>query len=31
VLDVRNYRDLVFQLGDYGADGEDPHLGAALP
>ncbi|MBL8727884.1 MAG: ion transporter [Planctomycetes bacterium] len=31
VLDVRNYRDLVFQLGDYAAEGEDPHLGAALP
>lgn len=31
VLDVRNYRDLVFQLGDYGADGEDPELGRTLP
>jgi len=31
VLDVRNYRDLVFQIGDYAADGEDPQLGAALP
>lgn len=31
VLDVRNYRDLVFQLGDYSADGEDPQLGRALP
>lgn len=31
VLDIRNYRDLVFQLGDYGADGEDPALGGALP
>ena len=31
VLDVRNYRDLVFQLGDYAADGEDPALGSALP
>lgn len=31
VLDVRNYRDLVFQLGDYAADGEDPSLGSALP
>lgn len=31
VLDVRNYRDLVFHLGDYGADGEDPRLGRALP
>lgn len=31
VLDIRNYRDLVFQLGDYGADGEARELGAALP
>jgi hypothetical protein len=31
VLDVRNYRDLVFQLGDYGADGEDEALGRTLP
>lgn len=31
VLDIRNYRDLVFQLGDYRADGEDPALGGALP
>ncbi|MEO6594283.1 MAG: hypothetical protein ABIP94_05985, partial [Planctomycetota bacterium] len=31
VLDVRNYRDLVFRLGDYEADGEDPQLGASLP
>ncbi|MCA8965528.1 MAG: hypothetical protein KDC48_11625, partial [Planctomycetes bacterium] len=31
VLDVRNYRDLVFQLGDYAAEGEDPTLGSALP
>ncbi|HEX5053971.1 MAG TPA: hypothetical protein VFZ65_19490 [Planctomycetota bacterium] len=31
VLDVRNYRDLVFHLGDYAADGEDPELGSALP
>ncbi len=31
VLDVRNYRDLVFQLGDYAAEGEDPLLGSALP
>ncbi len=31
VLDVRNYRDLVFQLGDYRGDGEDPLLGRALP
>jgi hypothetical protein len=31
VLDVRNYRDLVFQLGDYAADGEDSRLGSSLP
>ena len=31
VLDVRNYRDLVFRLGDYAADGEDPRLGGELP
>ncbi len=31
VLDIRNYRDLVFRLGDYGADGEDPRLGTTLP
>ncbi|MBX3464384.1 MAG: hypothetical protein KF830_14540 [Planctomycetes bacterium] len=31
VLDVRNYRDLVFQLGDYAADGEDPRLVGELP
>ncbi|MBL9078246.1 MAG: hypothetical protein JNL08_12120 [Planctomycetes bacterium] len=31
VLDVRNYRDLVFRLGDYAADGEDPRLGGDLP
>jgi hypothetical protein len=31
VLDVRNYRDLVFQLGDYAADGEDPRLSGDLP
>ena len=31
VLDIRNSRDLVFQLGDYRADGEDPALGGALP
>lgn len=31
VLDVRNYRDLVFRLGDYAAEGEDPALATALP
>lgn len=31
VLDVRNHRDLVFQLGEYAADGENPELGRALP
>ncbi len=31
VLDVRNYRDLVFRLGEYAADGEDPQRAAALP
>ena len=31
VLDVRNYRDLVFRLGRYAEDGEDPGLATALP
>jgi hypothetical protein len=31
VLDVRNYRELVFEIGDYAADGEDQALAAALP
>jgi hypothetical protein len=31
VLDVRNYRDLVFRIGDYESDGENPELGRALP
>ena len=31
VLDVRNYRDLVFQLGGYAEDGEDPEISKALP
>jgi hypothetical protein len=31
VLDIRNYRDLVFELGQYAADDEDPALGSALP
>ena len=31
VLDVRNYRDLVFRIGDYESDGENPQLGRGLP
>ena len=31
VLDVRNYRDLVFRLGGYEEDGEDPAVSQALP
>lgn len=31
VLDVRNHRDLVFQLGDYGSDGEDAAVAGSLP
>ncbi|MBL8753549.1 MAG: hypothetical protein JNK15_09630 [Planctomycetes bacterium] len=31
VLDIRNYRDLVFRLGDYASDGEDPRVGEELP
>ncbi|MEZ6036664.1 MAG: hypothetical protein R3F29_04235 [Planctomycetota bacterium] len=31
VLDIRNYRDLVFRIGDYERDGEDPALGRSLP
>ncbi|MFO1054358.1 MAG: hypothetical protein U1F36_19230 [Planctomycetota bacterium] len=31
VLDVRNYRSLVFELGNYGADGESDALARALP
>ncbi|MCB9876888.1 MAG: hypothetical protein H6835_04715 [Planctomycetes bacterium] len=31
VLDIRNYRDLVFRIGDYERDGEDPMLGRSLP
>ncbi len=31
VLDVRNYRDLVFRLGDYAADGESVARAVALP
>ncbi|MBK8097212.1 MAG: hypothetical protein IPK26_08895 [Planctomycetes bacterium] len=31
VLDIRNYRDLVFRLGRYAEDGEDPGLSTRLP
>jgi len=31
VLDVRNYRDLVFRLGGYAEDGEDASVAQALP
>ena len=31
ILDVRNYRDLVFDLGCYAQDGEDPALATSLP
>ena len=31
VLDVRNYRDLVFRIGEFEQGGEDPELGRALP
>ena len=31
VLDGRNYRQLVFRLGRYEKDGEDPVLATALP
>ena len=31
VLDVRNYRHLVFRLGRYQEEGEDPELATALP
>ena len=31
VLDVRNYRDLVFRLGGYAEDGEDAALAQSLP
>lgn len=31
VLDLRNYRDLVFRLGDYEADGESPARALELP
>ncbi|MBL8723459.1 MAG: hypothetical protein JNK49_05400 [Planctomycetes bacterium] len=31
LLDLRNYRELVFRIGGYEADGEDPALATALP
>ena len=31
VLDIRNYRELVFELGDYAADGEDSAAACGLP
>lgn len=31
VLDVRNYRELVFRLGGFGDEGENPELATALP
>lgn len=31
VLDVRNYRELVFELGNYADEGEDAKLATALP
>jgi alkylhydroperoxidase family enzyme len=31
VLDVGNYRSLVFALGGYAADGEDPSLARRMP
>ncbi len=31
VLDVRNYRRLVFELGGYAVDGESPEQAEALP
>jgi len=31
VLDVRNYRDLVFELGDYARDGESRDAAVQLP
>ena len=31
VLDVRNYRELIFELGGYAKDGEEPALAHALP
>ena len=31
VLDVHNYRQLVFRLGGYADEGEDPGIAAALP
>ena len=31
ILDVRNYREVVFDLGGYAQDGEDPQLATRLP
>jgi hypothetical protein len=31
ILDVRNYREIVFDLGGYAHDGEDPQLATRLP
>ena len=31
VLDVRNYREAVFQLGGFADEGEDPEQATALP
>jgi hypothetical protein len=31
VLDIRNYRELVFELGDYAADGVDSAAACGLP
>ena len=31
ILDVGNYRALVFALGGYAADGEDPALARRMP
>jgi hypothetical protein len=31
VLDIRNYRDLVFRLGDYASDGESQRIAEELP
>ena len=31
VPDIRNYRELVFELGDYAADGEDAGFACRLP
>ena len=31
VVDIRNYRDLVFRIGEFESSGEDPQLGRSLP